>query len=69
MATKIYFSGNDVAVTVEEEPSQVQDAWARAGTDQPFRLTRRQGGNDVWVNPATVAFWTEAARASVRALS
>jgi hypothetical protein len=56
VATDIYFAGENVRVTVGEEPGQVAEAFASAG-GFPFRLTAQGGRGDVYVNPSTVAFW------------
>lgn len=56
MPTDIYFAGENVRVRVDEDPGQVAEAFASA-RGLPFRLTR-QGGGEVYVNPARVAFWS-----------
>jgi hypothetical protein len=56
MPTDIYFAGENVRVKVDEEPSQVAEAFASA-QGLPFRLTVQGGHRDVYVNPSTVAFW------------
>jgi hypothetical protein len=56
MATDIYFGGENVRVTVDEEPGQVAEAFTSA-EGLPFRLTAQGGRGDVYVNPSTVAFW------------
>jgi hypothetical protein len=56
MATDIYFVGENVCVTVGEEPGQVAEAFTSA-EGLPFRLTAQGGRGDVYVNPSTVAFW------------
>ena len=56
MATDIYFAGENVRVTVDEEPGQVAEAFT-AAEGLPFRLTTQGGRGDVYVNPSTVAFW------------
>jgi hypothetical protein len=58
VATDIYFAGENVRVTVAEDPAQVAEALESAN-GFPFRLTGR-GDDEVYVNPATVAFWTAA---------
>jgi hypothetical protein len=55
--TDIYFAGEKLRVTVEEEPSQVADAFA-AAHGLPFRLTGQDSQGEVYVNPAMVAFWS-----------
>ena len=55
MPTDIYFAGDNVALRVEEDPSQVAQACANA-QGLPFRLTA-QAGREVYVNPGAVAFW------------
>lgn len=57
MPTDIYFAGENVGVEVEEDPTQVAEAFASAG-GLPFRLTGQGGQGDVYINPATVAFWS-----------
>jgi hypothetical protein len=57
MPTDIYFGGERVCVTVAEDPQQVAEAFASAG-GLPFRLTVHEGHGEVYVNPATVAFWS-----------
>lgn len=56
MPTEIYFAGENVRVTVDEEPAQVAEAFTSA-SGLPIRLTARGGDRDVYVNPSTVAFW------------
>jgi hypothetical protein len=56
MPTEIYFAGENVRVTVDEEPGQVADAFT-SGHGLPFRLTVQGGRGEVYVNPSTVAFW------------
>ena len=56
MATDIYFAGENVRVTVDEEPAQVAEAFTSA-EGLPFRLTAQGGRGDAYVNPSTVAFW------------
>ena len=56
MPTEICFAGENVRVTVEEEPGQVAEAFASA-RGLPCRLTARAGRGEVYVNPSTVAFW------------
>jgi hypothetical protein len=58
VATDIYFAAETGRVTVEEAPEQVAEAFAAAGRG-PFRLTRQGGHGAVYVNPSTVAFWTD----------
>ena len=50
-ATDIYFAGENVRVTVDEEPGQVAEAFTSA-SGLPFRLTARGGRGDVYVNQA-----------------
>ena len=57
MPTHIYFAGAGVHVQVNEEPSQVSEAFASAG-GLPFRLTSQDEHGEVFINPATVAFWS-----------
>ena len=56
MATDIYFAGENVRVTVDEEPGRVAEGFTSA-QGLPFRLTAQGGRGDVYVNPPTVAFW------------
>lgn len=56
MPTEIYFAGENVRVTVDEEPAQVAEAFTSAN-GLPIRLTATGGHRDVYVNPSTVAFW------------
>jgi hypothetical protein len=55
VATDIYFAGENVRVTVTEDPAQVAEAFESAN-GFPFRLTGH-GDGEVYVNPTTVAFW------------
>lgn len=57
MPTYIYFAGAGVHVKVEEDPSQVADAFTSGG-GLPFRLTGKDQRGEVYINPATVAFWS-----------
>ena len=57
MATEIYFAGENVRVTVVEDPAQVAEAFESAN-GFPFRLTGHDAG-EVYVNPTTVAFWSD----------
>ena len=56
VSTDIYFAGENVRVRVDEDPSQVAEAFASAG-GLPFRLSA-QGHREVYINPAMVAFWS-----------
>lgn len=56
MPTDIYFAGDNMRVTVDEDPGQVAEAFSSAG-GVPFRLTGRGGDDEIYVNPAMVAFW------------
>jgi hypothetical protein len=56
MPTEIHFAGGDEPLRVDEEPSQVYEAW-NAAQGLPFRVTIRAGRVDVYVNPAMVTFW------------
>ena len=56
MTTDIYFAGENLRVTVDEEPGQVAEAFASA-QGLPFRLTAQGGRGDIYVNPSTVALW------------
>ena len=57
MPTDIYFAGENVRVKVEEDPSQVAEAFT-AADGLPFRLTGQGHRGEVYVNPAMVAFWS-----------
>lgn len=57
MSTHIYFAGAGVRVTVDEDPSRVAEAFTSAD-GRPFRLTSHDQRGDVYINPATVAFWS-----------
>lgn len=57
MPTYIYFAGAGVYVKVDEDPSHVAEAFMSAG-GLPFRLTDQDHPGDVYINPATVAFWS-----------
>jgi hypothetical protein len=56
MPTDIYFASENVCVKVDEEPSQVAEAFTSA-RGLPLRLTAPGGRRDVYVNPSMVAFW------------
>jgi hypothetical protein len=55
--TDIYFAGENVTVNVVEDPGQVAEAF-RAADGLPFRLTGLGHWAEVYINPATVAFWS-----------
>lgn len=57
MPTDIYFAGDRVLVRVDDDPRQVAEAFASAN-GLPFRLESYGGRAEVYVNPATVAFWS-----------
>ena len=57
MPTDIYFAGENVRVRVDEDPTQVAEAFTSAG-GMPFRLTGQGHRGDVYINPAMVAFWS-----------
>jgi hypothetical protein len=57
MPTYIYFAGAGVHVKVDEDPSHVAEAFTSAG-GLPFRLTSQAQHGEVYINPATVAFWS-----------
>jgi hypothetical protein len=57
MPTDIYFAGENVRLRVDEEPSQVAEAFASGG-GLPFRLTGQGDRGEVYINPAMVAFWS-----------
>ena len=56
MPTDIYFAAENVAVRVDEDPSQVAEAFSSAD-GRPVLLTREGGRGEVYVNTGTVAFW------------
>lgn len=58
MPTDIYFAGENVRVKVDEDPGQVAEAFASA-QGLPFRLTSQDRRGEVYVNPTTVAFWSD----------
>lgn len=66
MATRIYFSGVEKPIRVEEEPSQVQNA-LNSESGGPFRLTTDRG-KDIWLNPAVVAYWYESGKPQVHGM-
>jgi hypothetical protein len=55
--TDIYCAGGDVRITVDEDPSQVAEAFNSAD-GHSLRLT--SGGDEVYFNPRLVAFWSTA---------
>lgn len=57
MPTEIYFAGANVYIKVDEDPSQVAEAFTSAG-GLPFRLTGQGHSGEVYINPAMVAFWS-----------
>jgi len=57
MSTYIYFAGAGVRVKVDEDPSRVAEAFTSAD-GLPFRLTGDDRRGEVYINPATVAFWS-----------
>jgi hypothetical protein len=57
MPTYIYFAGAGVYIKVDEDPSHVAEAFMSAG-GLPFRLTGQDHRDEVYINPATVAFWS-----------
>jgi hypothetical protein len=57
MPTYIYFAGSGVHVKVDEDPSDVAEAFTSAG-GLPFRLTSQSRHGEVYINPANVAFWS-----------
>ena len=64
MPTDIYFAGENVRIKVDEDPSQVAEAFTSAG-GLPFCLSS-QGHREVYINHAMVAFWS-ASEASAEA--
>ena len=63
MPTYIYFAGTGVHVEVDEDPGHVAEAFTTAG-GLPFRLTSQSQHGEVYINPATVAFWSASESAS-----
>jgi hypothetical protein len=59
MPTDIYFAGENVRVQVDEDPSQVAEAFTSAG-GLPFPLTKQGHRGTVYINPVVVAFWSAA---------
>lgn len=57
MPSYIYFAGAGVHVKVDEDPSDVAEAFTSAG-GLPFRLMGNDQRGEVYINPATVAFWS-----------
>lgn len=57
MPTDIYFTGDNVRVSVDEDPGQVAEAFASAG-GRSCCLTLQGDRGEVYINPATVAFWS-----------
>ena len=55
--TEIYFAAENVWVMVDEDAIQVAEALTSAN-GLPFRLTRLGDRGEVYINPATVAFWS-----------
>lgn len=55
MSTDIYFAGESVRLTVDEDPTEVTQAFVSA-EGRPLRLTGP--GGEVYINPATMAFWS-----------
>lgn len=56
MPSDIYFASENVRVTVDEDPAQVAEAFDSA-KGLPFRLTGQGGRGEIYINPASVAFW------------
>jgi len=63
MPTVIYFGEGNLAITVSDEPDQVEEAFVESN-GRPFKLNAIHG-EKLWVNPARIAFW-RAASASPR---
>jgi hypothetical protein len=57
VASDIYFAGERVWVRVDEDPERVAQAFTSAD-GRPLRLSTEQGHGVVYINPASVAFWT-----------
>ena len=66
MPTDIYFVSAGVRITVDQDPSEVADAFTSAG-GLPVRLTGEEQRDEVYVNPTTVAFWSTSESSSERA--
>lgn len=60
MPTDIYFAAGTVLIKVEEDPSEVAEAFASAA-GLPFRLTDQSDQSEVYINPGAVAFWSDSA--------
>ena len=56
MPTDIYFTGDNFHVKVDEDPTQVAEAFG-SSNGLPFRLTGSRRGAEVYINPGMVAFW------------
>ena len=72
MPTRIVFvapgvKGGVLTQVFVEEPNQVLDAFIATGTS-PFKLTARTSREEaVYVNPASIAYWTAYAPSRARA--
>jgi hypothetical protein len=55
--TDVYCAGGDVRITVDEDPSEVAEAFNSAH-GQSLRLTAYGGRGEVYFNPGLVAFWS-----------
>jgi hypothetical protein len=49
-------SAEPLMLEVSEEPDKVETAVNQAG-GVPFRLTKAEAGDSVYVNPLAIAFW------------
>jgi hypothetical protein len=64
MATDIYFAGDEVPLRVDEDTSQIADAFASA-QGLPIRLTRQD--QEVFINPGLVAAFMAASEEAAEA--
>jgi hypothetical protein len=67
MATRIVFAAargdGSLSIDVEQTGVEIHSKWNEAG-GQVFELTEALNSERVWVNPATIAYWEEAASGS-----
>lgn len=73
MPSTIYFAAaeaeHEMTLVVDESPEEIFDALTAAG-GLPFRLARSgRTSQTVYVNPATIAYWTDRTKASARVAS
>jgi hypothetical protein len=65
--TDIYFPGDSVPLRVDQDPSEVAEAFGSA-RGLPFRLTCQGGITEVYINPGAVVLWSAAASVPESAL-